>query len=408
MKPNKILLIAFKFPPYAGVGGFRWAKMAKYLARSGHVIHVVTVDWKQNGSNTFLEDIQHENIRIHKIPSGYPHNLKYRQFSNYILKKVKLIFFYVLNRFMFYDDEAQHWGKYLIPYCEKMIDKENIPIVIATGHPFQANYWASVLKIRNPTIKLIQDFRDPWVDEPLKSMNTVQKRKITEWQRQAISSSDALVAVTEKLLEQFITNQEVDKAICIPNGYDPETLSNTKSQATLKLSFAHLGNVSNRREIPLIRFLEAVVRNKHKLEPIQITLVGNLSKLITRKFTDLIQENIVKIIPTVSQKQAHEILCQHTYALHFNAEINPEARSTKIYEYGAMRKTTVSINYGSEIKSLIKECDLGYSVNLKTDNIDEFLIKLSTEELSKNFKFKVEAYSYLNLANNYSNLIQSL
>ena len=169
---KKILLIAFKFPPYAGVGGFRWSKFSKHLARLGYEIHVITVNWKNYGENTFLKDVQHDNIHIHKIPSGYPHNLKYRPFSNYIFEAIKLIFFTFLNRFIFYDDEAQHWGKYLIPYCEKLIAKENIPIIIATGHPFQANYWASVLKNRNPTLKLIQDFRDPWVDQPNKPMTT--------------------------------------------------------------------------------------------------------------------------------------------------------------------------------------------------------------------------------------------
>ena len=68
MKP--IILIAYRFPPYAGVGCYRWSKLCKYLAELGHTIHVVTVDWQHLGPDTFIEDVQDPNIVIHKIPSG--------------------------------------------------------------------------------------------------------------------------------------------------------------------------------------------------------------------------------------------------------------------------------------------------------------------------------------------------
>lgn len=55
---KKILLIAYKFPPYDGVASLRWAKMSKYLAKLGHEIHVLTVDWQEIGSKDFLEDIK--------------------------------------------------------------------------------------------------------------------------------------------------------------------------------------------------------------------------------------------------------------------------------------------------------------------------------------------------------------
>ena len=51
-----LLVIAYKFPPYAGVGGFRWAKLSKYLARLGHEVHVVTVPWRGGGPNTLVAD----------------------------------------------------------------------------------------------------------------------------------------------------------------------------------------------------------------------------------------------------------------------------------------------------------------------------------------------------------------
>ena len=42
----KLLIIAFKFPPYGGVGSFRWSKFTKYLAKSENKVNVLTIKWK--------------------------------------------------------------------------------------------------------------------------------------------------------------------------------------------------------------------------------------------------------------------------------------------------------------------------------------------------------------------------
>jgi hypothetical protein len=72
-----LLVIAYKFPPYAGVGGFRWAKLSKYLARLGHEVHVVTVPWREHGPNTLVADAAEPGVIVHPIRSGSPHRLRH-------------------------------------------------------------------------------------------------------------------------------------------------------------------------------------------------------------------------------------------------------------------------------------------------------------------------------------------
>src|SRR4030042_3229476 len=159
-KDTQVLLIAYKFPPYAGVGCFRWSKLSKYLAKMGYTIHVVTVKWDKMGNDTYMQDVTHPNIIIHRIPSLYPHNLKYKRYKNTTIGRfkrvIKLGFFKIFDVF-WYEDEAQYWGRSLLPYCKKLINDHQIHTVIATGHPFMANYWASKLKQGLPQITLIQD-----------------------------------------------------------------------------------------------------------------------------------------------------------------------------------------------------------------------------------------------------------
>ena len=135
---KKIILIAYKFPPFAGVGALRWSKMSKYLAEMGFVIHVFTIDWTTSlGDHTYSDDVKHKNIIIHRIPSGYFKVLN--PGKNRYINKLK----YYLEQFAYYDDEAQRWGPHLIPAVETLMKKEAINTVIATGHPFQAIRWAN-------------------------------------------------------------------------------------------------------------------------------------------------------------------------------------------------------------------------------------------------------------------------
>ena len=164
----KILLIAFKFPPFPGVGASRWSKLSKYLAKKGHEIYVLTVPWTISGSSSLIEDVIHQNIHVHRIKSGYIHNVYYKDFGNVLLNWLKVKILYLLNRFFYWDDEAQNWGRYLLPAAKKLIQENNIKVIVATGAPFEANYWAAMLKKEMQDIFLIQDFRDPWAQNPFK------------------------------------------------------------------------------------------------------------------------------------------------------------------------------------------------------------------------------------------------
>ena len=157
-----MLVIAYKFPPYAGVGGFRWAKLSKYLARLGHEVHVVTVPWPTYGPNTLAADAAEPGVIVHAIRSGSPHRFRHRPLGGRWTAAARHLALRALDRALFYDDEAQRWGRHLIGFCERLIEEHGIEVVVATGHPFQANRWAAELKRRRPALKL-----DPGLPRPV-------------------------------------------------------------------------------------------------------------------------------------------------------------------------------------------------------------------------------------------------
>lgn len=377
---KKILLIAFKYPPYAGVGGFRWSKLSKYLAEIGYTIHVVTVDWKQYGDNTYLEDVIHPNIIIHRIPSLYPHNLKYKPFKKNLIGQFKRIlrhlFFKLVNIF-WYEDEAQYWGYSLLPFCEQLIKKEDIKNVIATGHPFMANYWAAKLKQKNHEINLIQDFRDEWNDDPNRSLLCKYFEKISyNHEIFVLNNCDVLITVTNGLMELFSKKitANVSKAV-IPNGYDFEINPKNNQKRDFRLLYA--GSLWAGREEPLEAFLKVLENVAPNIPELRAEFYGSFPDFLKINYAHLFEKGIISHSLPVSHEKISKLMENSFACLLFNARMYPWARSTKIYEHASLRRPTFCINYGGELNELISRYNLGISVNGDdTEQIEKGIMNL--------------------------------
>ena len=68
-----ILIISHTFPPYKGIGGRRWAKFAKELARRGHPVHVVHSAGSEDlMGSLWTDDADRPGITAHPLPQRYP------------------------------------------------------------------------------------------------------------------------------------------------------------------------------------------------------------------------------------------------------------------------------------------------------------------------------------------------
>jgi glycosyltransferase involved in cell wall biosynthesis len=365
-KNTTVLLIAFKYPPYAGVGGFRWTKLTKYLAQQGYTIHVVTINWKETGADTYREDITHPNIIIHRIPSCYLHNIKYKRYKNTPLGQIRRFVKYGCFKFIdlfWYDDEAHYWGLSLLPFCKKLIQEEHIKTVIATGHPFMANYWASKLKQDLSEIHLIQDFQDPWTDNvrklyPIPFMRT----RSLQHERFALNHCDVFFTVSPSLMN--ILEKKIHasvKTAVIHNGFDIPLA--TKPSLKRSFSFLYAGGVYFGREEPLEAFLTAVDAIKNSTPEITISFYGEFPHHLKKKFRHLFTAGILAHFPFISPQEIQQKMYESFICLLFNSRILPYALSTKIYEYASVRRPTLAVYYGGDLDDLIQQHKLGVSVN---------------------------------------------
>jgi len=231
---SKTLIINYAFPPNEGVGGRRWAKFCKYMhkAKEDFVVvckrpvdSVVQSKWQIDAEN-FID-------KITFFDCGYPSVLEQNEFSitdkikyRIALKKVKL-----LSKGNYYDRSCLSSIRLKI-YIRKLIKEQSITSVVVSVAPFGIAKIIGELKQEFKDIKLIVDFRDPWIDNEksyeINSMSESRKLFEQEPEKEAMRNFDTIISVSNVMTENFVKrypNQTANKFFTIPNGFDSEDVT---------------------------------------------------------------------------------------------------------------------------------------------------------------------------------------
>jgi hypothetical protein len=393
---RKVLLLSFRYPPYNRVGAYRWTKLARKLAELGHVMQVCTVRWPAMGQSAWLADAVHPNIHVHRVHSGYVQRFKYRPPSGQVTALCHKLLLRLEQR-LGLEDEAQFWSAFLRPFVRRLMQSDPSELLIATGPPFSVNHVAAQIKMDFPALKLVHDFRDPWI--PASQREALRSRRTLE-------AADLVVAVTPEMADSFARNGARNVA-CVSNGFERELIASVARSGEPLYDFVHIGSIFNERSAPLARFLSWVrARSKAGL-PVRVALIGRFPQSVRTDFADLVAGGLLTLEDHLPQERALSCVAASRFALQLNAPEASTQVSTKIFEYGALRVPTVSINYGGAIDTLVKRHGLGVSVPATAVDFEQQLdacLRLS----SSDFGFDVEPFSFARLAKQYSELLAGL
>ena len=366
-KMKNILIIAYKFPPMGGIGTRRWAKFAKYLAKDGYKVHILTVNYNKIDNINWLHDIEdNENIMIHKVKAGYPFWLMTLSSNRYLAWFQKVINV-ILKRTFFYMDVAQNWAKYMLPEAKQIIENNGIKNVIVTSPPHSIAYYASYIKIDLPYIQLIQDFRDNWNDDvPYEYPKTLkffwQKENSAYMEWFVVKHSDRIINVTQDITDR-VTNkfkEYSDKFITIYNGYDKDDIRNIKFNTLTqndKIKIVYAGGLGLGRIEAIEKILDGLlaieksIRGKFKID---IYSAYNSSKL-NSKYEKLLQEEVICFHSLVSPKKIFTIINMYDYCLSINSPLYPYAFGTKVFDYMLLNKKIIHFSNGGELSKKLKE-----------------------------------------------------
>ncbi|MCB0759666.1 MAG: glycosyltransferase [Flavobacteriales bacterium] len=225
-----ILLICHGFPPVRGIGGRRWAKFAKELARRGHPVHVI----RNEGTTGLLDslwsaDAAHPGIIDHPMPQRYPTVLFKRPITA-LIDKVKYRVWSKLLPLMVRGnifDSGALWKRQLLSKSRDLIRKHGIRNVIVTGAPFSLMAYATELKKPFPGINLVADFRDVWTwgtDYGQGSMSARQWAHEKQMEALVAQASDKLISphgtVVDHLRKTY--GGASGRYVTLPHAIDPE------------------------------------------------------------------------------------------------------------------------------------------------------------------------------------------
>jgi hypothetical protein len=345
------------------------------------------------GDSDWLKDPDHPRIFIHRSFSGYPQRLKYRSLPWRGARWLRMRALRVERRFG-PEDEATFWAPFARRAVRRLMRSEAPEVLIATGPPFSVNRLASSIKDEFPALRLIQDFRDPWVPDSVRDADRL---------RRTLCNADRVVAVTPEMTE-LLARSGAPRATWISNGFEAGLASPPARRGPLDCDFVHLGAIFSERLAPLNRFLGWVRDRAQDGRPVKVALIGRFPATLATEFADLVRSGSLELLPQMPQQLAFERLVRSRFALQLNAPVATTQVSTKIFEYGALRVPTVSINYGGAIVSLVEDHGLGVSVNATAADFERQL-DACLERGDGDFSYDVEQFSFDHLADRYSELI---
>jgi glycosyltransferase involved in cell wall biosynthesis len=395
-----ILIITYKFPPMGGIGTRRWVKFAKYLDKLGYKVHILTVNYKYVDQANWSHDIGN-NIAIHKFKSLFPMWFL-SEAKNGVIKQFKRFCNFIFNKTFFYIDSAQYDSKNILKQAKKIIKENGITNIIATGHPVSVNYISTYLKIDNPHLNLIQDFRDNWNDlsnyhYPGGLSFFYQKEKSVYKEFISIYYSDSIINVSDDLTIMVKNRYKsiADKFVTINNGYDPDDFNEVDNANNKNFDIVYTGSLYNQRIEAVNLILDALIELNDKFinKNLKIILYTNFDIYkLNSKYKYLLNRNIF-INSFVSPQEVSRVISASTYCLSINSEFASYAFGTKVFDYMALNKKIIHISNGGSLYNLLE--DKGqFVMTYNIEKIKKTLLDLKNDYLSKDSDNNVDFKEY--------------
>jgi len=376
-----ILLINYDFPPNPGIGGRRWAKLAKYLALKGHQLHVVKADLPEGiTASSWAQDVVHPNIHIHNAGRKYPKALSHPQPT--WLGKIK---FHAQKRIMLWRengtiyDQSIGWNKTMLPICRNILSKEKIDAIIATGAPWNLLVNAAQLKNEFPYVKLLVDYRDPWLTARNYGMTALKSSRMNaEIRKQKFVFEQADVVSTPY---EYLTKQlhEWSKARCkheprfvtLAHFFDADDFQQESISAadteTFRLVYAGDMYVGSEPQWEQLQTLtQSISSNLALNRKIQIDLYTQ-----AKMPAGILKLPYVKVHEPVG-KSIFSIMQSADALLIVLPENKKNERTTKFFEYLPLRKPLLVVAPTGEVTQFVEANQLGVHTGQSTQKVESF------------------------------------
>jgi len=331
------------------IGTRRIAKIAKYLAKDGNNLHVLTIQYPYKDPINWTKDIESSKIHIHRIHPMYPMwLLKPIPYSNqFNLHLIKRIIRWGISKIFYSYESAQYWPIIALPKASKIINKYNIDTVIGNGPPYTNNLIASKIKKKYPHINIIQDFRDRWGSKYQKN------------EAPCIENTNHIILNTEDDHDYYAKKYPKSRAKMrvMHNGYDPEDYTNiqtTTAKNDLKIIYG--GDLGQGRMKAVELIAQTLLDHPLPKNPVlHLDIYSNFDLTHLEKKFPSVFNQFIFVHPRITLENFLEKIANASVCLSINSPDFPFAIGGKVFDYFGLKKRIWHVATGGEfLKSLKK------------------------------------------------------
>lgn len=188
---RRILLISFYFPPFLVMRAIRASKISKYLEREGWEVYVLSADGLnlEKGLSVEISEDRIKRVPLVEGSKSFPISSQ--------LKKSK-----ILRKLVNYQDRFLKWYFRALREGRKILERENIPLILSFSPPYSSNLLAS---------RLSREFNLPWIAEfgDLWSENYYFKRSFPLFilekflEKMVLKRASSIITVSEILSQRL-------------------------------------------------------------------------------------------------------------------------------------------------------------------------------------------------------------
>lgn len=366
---KRILIVSQTFPPFSGIGGRRWAKMAKYMDRKGMLVSVLSARLKHRNSSWKKDTphVPHQTYR-HRFPEVI--EIGPKSFLDKISYRLWLTFLKLKSKGSPYDRALLDRKSFTAKF-EKCLFEYKPDAVIVSGAPFRLLQFVIPFIRRNSQIKFIADFRDPWSwgdSYGYSNLNHKRKKFELSLEKKALSSFHLVTTPWPEIVSklQTIHPEQADKIKLLPHGYDSDDFqdkSNDNKKGKKRIVFG--GTIYRGMESTIHKIIKEVSQNKHGFE----------LSLFSNDLTSTSTSNKIHISQPLPVNQFFAQIRNSTAVILLIPEHMKNGIPSKLYEYAYVGTPIVMLGKRGPTSNFIEENGFGVFVD-NPENLFDSIINL--------------------------------
>ncbi len=337
-----------------------------------------------------------DSVEVIKIPIWEPYDLFFkvaRFFGGHTGKPTDMIatgkksFFQKVSSFIrgnfFIPDARVFWVRPSVTFLHDFLKANEIKKIITTGPPHSMHLIGLELKKKDPSLRWIADFRDPWSEWDL--LDTLS---LTQWARkrhQALEKKVLTMADEVITIAPFHVNRlealSGRKVQLITNGFDEDDFAGIVHKKTSRFTIRHVGVVDELRDPrPVMEAVKALcLENLEFANNVLIEFIGNVNSVFKNYVAG--DEQLNKVTRFVDQMPHSELLKLYgetdlQLLVLAHTAIAPGNLPGKFFEYLASGNPILAIGpTEGDAAQVLKETEAGKI--FERESIEEIKISLA-------------------------------